>query len=340
MNNIVKFAALNTKIRVLSRNILSDYDYKEILKKKNVNRVLDYLKNNTKYNFDFGDEYNLDKVEICFQKNLINQYSKIMSFLPIKYKKIFKALLVRYEIENIKKRIRLIDNGEKNTFENKINSKYFQINIDTEKNYYKLSEFIETLKNTPYYKILKNHLNQKNRLFYMEMSLDIYYFNNLEKKIKKILKKNKKNTILEVLGKNSDLLNIQWIYRALKYYELNSEELMNYVLLTGYHFKYDKLKALCYSKSVNEFIKRVKNSEYHFIFDKDEDFELAMEKNVEKYIYHLFKKLNQANDMDFNKAIYYLHQVEYEMRDLFTILESKKYNLENKKIKDLLVREF
>ena len=83
MNSIAKFAALNTKIRVLSRNILSDYDYKEILKKKNVHRVLDYLKNNTNYNFDFDNEFNLDKVEVSFQKNLINQYSKIMAFLPI-----------------------------------------------------------------------------------------------------------------------------------------------------------------------------------------------------------------------------------------------------------------
>lgn len=338
MNSIVNFAALNTKIRVLSRNLLTDHDYKNLIKKKNVSRVISYLKSKTKYKFD--NEDSLEKIEVYFQKNLINQYSKIMSFLPIKYKKIFKALLVRYEIENIKKRIRLIDNGEKNTFENTINSKYFQIDIDTEKNYYELSEFIETLKGTPYYKILKNHLDQKNRLFYMEMSLDIYYFNNLEKEIKKVLKKNKKNTILEVLGKNSDLLNIQWIYRALKYYDLNSEELMNYVLLTGYHYKYDKLKSLCYSKSVKEFIKRVKNSEYHFLFDKDEDFELAMEKNVEKYIYHLFKKLNQSSNMDFNKAVYYLHQVEYEMRDVFTILESKKYNLPSEKIKDLLVREF
>jgi V/A-type H+-transporting ATPase subunit C len=173
----------------------------------------------------------------------------------------------------------------------------------------------------------------------MEMSLDIYYFKRLNGEMKKRFGQKKRNTILEILQKNSDLLNIQWIYRGKKYYDFSSEELLNYVLLTGYYFKYKDLKSLCYAKTTKELINKLEHSKYGFLFKDEENFEFLMERNVERYIYQLFKDLEKVATLNINKSIGYMHKLEYEMRDIFTILESINYGLEVKEIQKKLVRE-
>jgi V/A-type H+-transporting ATPase subunit C len=172
----------------------------------------------------------------------------------------------------------------------------------------------------------------------MEMSLDILYFKMLDKEIKEKLGKSKENTILEVLGRNSDLLNIQWIYRGLKSYKLSPEELLNYVLLTGYQFNYSDLKKLCYSKNIESLIDQIKKSKYGFLFEGKDDFELLMERNVERYIYNLFRNIEKISTMNLNKSVSYMHKLEYEMRDIFTIMEAVKYNYNPEELKKMLVR--
>ncbi|MEA1974819.1 MAG: V-type ATPase subunit, partial [Bacillota bacterium] len=218
------------------------------------------------------------------------------------------------------------------------NEKFSDINYELLSSSKNMDALIENLKQTKYYKILLNHKNAENRLFYMEMSLDVLYFKELNKEMKKVLGDSKENTILEVLGKNSDLLNIQWIYRGLKSYKLLPEELLNYVLLTGYQFNYSDLKKLCYSKNIESLIEQIKKSKYGFLFQEG-DFELLMERNVERYIYNLFRNIEKISTMNLNKSISYIHKLEYEMRDIFTIMEAVKYDFNPEELKKMLVRD-
>src|SRR6056297_65146 len=248
---------------------------------------------------------------------------------------------MRYEVEHIKKYLRKLNQNKtvEMLYKNFENAKYSDLDYKVLSSAKTLEAFVEHLKGTDYYKILYYHLSSEDRLFYMEMSLDIHYFNRLNNEMKKKFGHQKRNTILEILQKNSDLLNIQWIYRGKKYYNFSSEELLNYVLLTGYYFKYKDLKSLCYAKTTQELVNRLKDSKYGFLFKDEENFEFLMERNVERYIYQLFKDLEKVSTLNINKSIGYMHKLEYEMRDIFTILESIKYGLSIKDLKNKLVRE-
>src|SRR6056297_668090 len=248
---------------------------------------------------------------------------------------------MRYEVEHIKKYLRKLNQNKsvESLYIDFEKAKYSDLDYKALSEVKDMDEFVESLKGTSYYKILYYHLTSEDRLFYMEMSLDIHYFNRLNSEMKKRFGQEKRNTILEILQKNSDLLNIQWIYRGKKYYDFSSEELLNYVLLTGYYFKYKDLKSLCYAKTTQELINKLKDSKYGFLFKDAENFEFLMERNVERYIYQLFKDLEKVATLNINKSIGYMHKLEYEMRDIFTILESINYGLEVEDIKEKLVRE-
>jgi len=343
MGKVANFAALNTKIRVLEREMLNESDYLNLIKLKNIDSIVEYFKMNTSYAelFEDSKKYNLADVEKLFYDNLLVKYDKIICYLQLDYKRLFKKIFMRYEVENLKIYIRRINSGISikelyHIFENENFSKIDYKKLSGSKD---MDELVDNLKETDYFKILLYHINDNNRLFYMEMSLDVFYFKELDKEMKKTIGKYKENTILEVLGRNSDLLNIQWIYRGLKNYKLSSEELLNYVLLTGYNLNYKDLKKLCYSKNTESLINQIKESKYGFLFKEEGNFELLMERNVERYIYNLFKNIEKVSTMNLNKSISYMHKLEYEMRDVFTIMQAVKYNYNPDKLSKMLVRD-
>lgn len=343
MKNVAKFAALNTKIRVLERELLTNNDYLNLIGLKSVEAGVNYFLEETYYADLLKDLKikDLSSIENLFYNNLLEKYDKITSFLHIEYRKIFKKIFMRYEVEHIKKYLRKLNQNKsvEDLYKNFEKAKYSDLDYKALSQVKDMETFVESLKGTSYYKILYYHLSSEDRLFYMEMSLDIHYFNRLNSEMKKRFGQEKRNTILEILQKNSDLLNIQWIYRGKKYYDFSSEELLNYVLLTGYFFKYNDLKSLCYAKTTQELVNKLKESKYGFLFNDEKNFEFLMERNVERYIYQLFKNLEKVSTLNINKSIGYMHKLEYEMRDIFTILESIKYGLEIEDIKKRLVRE-
>ena len=167
----------------------------------------------------------------------------------------------------------------------------------------------------------------------MEMSLDRYYFKQLEKAIG-MLSGVDREMLDALLGKNTDLLNIQWIYRGKKFYGLSSEELYNYCLESGRKFRGNQLKDLCYVESLEEYKKKIEQTEYAILFSQDE---IMMEKNMERFIFNLINQLIKKGGESIIVPLGYLHKLEYEMRDLFTVLEGLKYSEKN--MNNYLVRE-
>ncbi len=171
----------------------------------------------------------------------------------------------------------------------------------------------------------------------MEMVLDRLYFTSLYNQIGK-LDKHDECVQKELLGKNIDLLNLEWIYRGLKFYKLSPEELINYTLIGGYMLKYNDIKNLCYSKDEKELIDRMINSSYGFLFDNKDTLDLFMERRIERYLYFQFLSYYRKGRMDITQSIAYMHILEYEMRDIISIIEAIRYNLDKNQAKRYLVR--
>src|SRR6056297_2007561 len=114
MKNVAKFAALNTKIRVLERELLTNKDYLNLIGLNSVEACINYFLEETYYSKLLEDlkAKDLSSVENLFYKNLLVKYDKITSFLHIEYRKIFKAIFMRYEVEHIKKYLRKLNQNK------------------------------------------------------------------------------------------------------------------------------------------------------------------------------------------------------------------------------------
>lgn len=249
---------------------------------------------------------------------------------------------MRYEVEDLKLYLRAMERKEdlNNIWEvSFLKDNYYNLDFNRLKSSANLDEFIENLQGTVYYNALKPYKNEEHSkiLFYMEMNLDRLYF--------KLLKSNSKSLAQvdrvlfeEILGENVDLLNIEWIYRGIKFYNLLPEELINFTLSNGDQFNYEKIKKMCYSDE-QQLKEIVLASRYDFLFDTEKDVDLYMERRIQRYQYYQSMNAFKNGKLDITLSIAYIHLLEYEMRDIISILEAKRYGLSLEEAKEYLVRK-
>lgn len=340
---IKRFSAVNTKVRALAKNNLSSAQFHELLEKQSVSEIISYLKT-TGYGPALKEIQpegtTIGQLEILFRRVMFQRFQKLIHFFQDEYKKFFRILFMRYEIEDLKLFVRTLYRKAPLC---SVMDHIVILGVGQNLNYEKISkardwdELVQSLSGSPYADLVAYYeKEQENRRpFYIEMNLDRFYFKTLLTQIDRLEKKDSV-LIQEALGKNIDLLNLQWIYRGRKIYNLASEELLNYTLTGGKNFSYGLLKNFCYESNLENFMEKIQKTPYHFLVNEGR-FEMLMEIEIERYIYETFKKLKKTNPMTIMESISYMHHLEYEIRDLFTIFEAQNYGIDKNTIKSYLV---
>ena len=87
------------------------------------------------------------------------------------------------------------------------------------------------MQGTEYYEPLRK-LRDSNAstLFDYDLALDLYYYTTLWKEKKKVLKKSELEIFTRDIGSKIDLLNLQWIYRAKKYFKMQPADIYSMII--------------------------------------------------------------------------------------------------------------
>lgn len=345
MSNARRFAAVNTKIRVLKSRLLCTEDYLNLMKSNDLETQINYLSNHTQYkdelkHVDFSDD--IQYIEVELKRSLVTKFKTIIKYFNDDYARLFKALLLRFEVEDLKQILRAV--VRKNVLKDYIlYSKDDHIHFDSNKliNSSDVNEFIDNLKGTIFYNTLKQYKEDSNEdskvIFYIEMNLDRIYYDQLYNESEK-LKKEDKLLFREILGENVDLLNVEWIYRGLKFYGLLPGELFNYTLRYGKKFDYKQLKSMCYS-SIEDIKEYIKSTKYSFLFDETKDIDLYMEIKIQRHMLNKFYGTFRKAKFDILISTAYLHLLEYEIKDIISILEAKNYGVSPLETADYLIKD-
>lgn len=346
MGDIKRFATVNTKIKALDALLLNKKDYELLVDMEEPEDIVMYLKEMTAYSSILEEEnesrVDIKNIEGLLKCDVIEKFERLSHYYTDAYKKFYKAIFTRYEIEDVKLLLRMLIRKEKmKDLENHISqTKYHQLDIKTLSKVESIEEFIDGLKGSPYYNLLRYYLEEDSdkMMFYMEMSLDHYYFKKLYKTIERFATEDRE-LMEESIGRNIDVQNLQWIYRGLKYYGLSPEELLNYTLNAGYHLKFKDLKVLCYTEDMTLLAERIRATKYGDLFSDAGQGTLFYELNMERYLLNLMKKLQKEHPMTILETVVYMHKKEYEVRDIFTLLESKRYHAPIEDVKKFLVHK-
>jgi len=347
MSNVIRYAAVNTKIRALEGQFLSDEDCLALLEKDSVQGIVEYLRQ-TQFEsaFEGVDTASLHRgqIEVYLKRYGVDKLVRLKHYFRGSQAKFLKILFMRYEVEDLKVLIRAIqsDPGYIHTLNPFIYiGRYGDLDYDRLTASRSFAELVENLKDTPYYSILVPFIDEglQGNDFLVEMALDLFYINTLIKHLE-LLTEGERKKIKDIYGIKADLLNIQWIYRGKKFYKLSPEVLLNYSINFGKKLSRAFVKELCYCENAVDIEEKLRNSVYGFLFDHEKTKDIFMERRINRYLYYKLKGYKGKSTMDMVQTIVFFDLLEIEVRDIITIIENIRYHNEDlDQIKRCLIRE-
>lgn len=346
MDKTRKYAAVNTKVHSLYGKLLNNEDYKKIISLKTPSEIAVYLKNNTSYKEILkGRDPSIMRrasIERALRERLVYELNKLMHYLNDETTELVKCFFIRHEIEELKRVARLIhiDKDYNNLSDGFVFlGRYSSISQDKMKRSTNISELIQSLEDTVYYPFLKNLIgrDEKENLYRFEMSLDKAFFSTLDEKVNKLSKADKE-AFYELYGYYVDMLNLQWIYRAKKFYSLSPEEIFNYAANKGLKFDYKKIKDFCYSNRVDEFVEKIKSTPYTFMFKGDNMQDVFMERRLNRFMYYKIRTVKKKFKFDISSLLCYLQLIEFETKDIISMIENVRYGMDYEETKKYLIK--
>lgn len=333
MNSFASYRAINTKLHAKKRTLLSNQEWGKVTQYQSVPQVIDFLKKREGYRkqmqgYKTNDLHRSD-LEVILDRYCVTEIEDMLHYFSGSYKEFFKTFLMTYEISDIGLMLRTIARKD----EMKEIDRFF---VHSEKwsfaHYNRLvgcktvTQFIEGLRDTCYYDALKTMSQEDTakREFHMEMKLYVLFYNDL---IDKAARLNKKDEAIArgMIGTKIDFLNAQWIYRALKYYDISPEEILIYSIPNGHKLSYRKLKKLSYSKSVEEYTKAIEKALGYSLFEQAND--AFLDCMTDRYLYRFACRMDRDNE-SIASSMAYIMLLEIEMNDLVALTEGIRYKLE------------
>jgi V/A-type H+-transporting ATPase subunit C len=337
MSTSVSYSGINTKVKAMTPKIISNDDFQKIANLETVVDFIAFLKKHPGYHnlFEKYDEREIHRgeAERIFINGLYLDYTSIYRFADDEQRQDLELVFFRYEINVLKACIRLIHNNESAydlSLFHPFFTKHSQINVNTLSTSRSMDEYIQNLKGTQYYSILLK-MSSKSGLssFDYEMALDVYYFTKSWRLKDKTLSGNNRKAFTHRMGTEIDLLNIMWIYRSKKMYDMNSADIFTYLIPVNYKLSIEQLSRLVGALTLDEFMNLLSTTRYKAFASHLRNGTAEQEYNhiINKiYLYHMTRYPASMTVVN-----YYLFRKDKEIRQLTSALECIRYGLDYKK---------
>lgn len=334
MGNLLTYSGIVAKIHAMESKLLTPRDFEEIAGLRSVPAVIAWLRDNGFYPFvlnDLADEHlHRGDIEKLLITQLYYDYMKIYRFCGLEQRKFLSLYIMRYETDLIDYCLRIVINHYQEPFDLNYKKDFFdrysQISIEKLITSRTTEQLIENLKDTEYYQPL-SALREKTgiTLFDYDLALDQYYFHKLWKYRKNIMNKNEKEIYTRSYGSKIDLLNLQWIYRAKKYYRMEPVDIYN--LLIPVHFKLstELVKELVEAPTPEDFLNSMQKVSYAKRPDSLQD--LTIEQMYRQCLKQLYIADARRNPYSIATIYSYLFQKEEELERLTSAIECVRYGL-------------
>jgi V/A-type H+/Na+-transporting ATPase subunit C len=342
MDTSISYSGINTKVKAMKTKLISKEDFIDISNLESVADLISYLKKHPGYHdlFQKYDEQEIHRgeAERIFINGLYLDYTRIYRFANDMQRKDLELIFFRYEVNVLKACIRLLHTNESAydlSLFHPFFTKHSQIDISKLSTSRSMEEYIGALKNTQYYKLLTKLSNKANiSSFDYEMALDVYYFTKSWRLKDKILTGNNCKAFTNRLGVEIDLLNIMWIYRSKKMYDMNSTDIFTYLIPINYKLTITQLSKLVAALTLDEFMNILNTTKYKGFVKYLRDG--TMEQEYDRIINRIYLYNMTRYPASMTVVNYYLFRKDKEISMLTSALECIRYGLDLKKKQEYL----
>lgn len=335
MGNVMAYSGIVTKVRAMQAKLLTEQDYENIAALSSVTQAIEYLKEKPAY-ADYINRldvslYHRGNVEKVLYQSLYDDWAKMFRFAGMEQKKFLKVYWKRYEVDLINYCLRIVFNHYDKPFDLDYKKEFFdrysQLSIDRLITSRNVDELVDNLKGTEYYEPLSKIKESGGAtLFDYDLALDLYYFSVMWRKQRRNLKKKELELFTRDCGTKIDLLNLQWIYRAKKYYHMLPPDIYSLTIPIHYRLNVEAFKALVEAPTAEQFENQLKTTyyarKYHYTGEKR-----TLDQLYKECLRQLYLSDRRRNPYSIATVSTYLFLKEEELYRLTTALECIRYGL-------------
>ena len=271
-----------------------------------------------------------------------DDYTRLYRFADMQQKDFLKIFMKRYEVDLVRYCLRIVFNHSNVPFDLNYKKpffdKYSKIRIDQLVMAKNIDHLVDYLKNTEYYAPLSRiRQSGASTLADYELALDLYYFSMMWKKRKGNWDKKDKEMLTKELGAKIDLLNLQWIYRAKKYYHMLAPDIYTLLIPIQHKLSNQEFKDLVEAPSVEEFKRRLNETYYGKKYEFGE--QVQIESIVNECVEHILTIAYRNHPYSLASIQQYLFLKEEEIYKITTALECIRYGLSQRETLQYLVQK-
>lgn len=329
-----QYTAITTKIRGMRGKLLKREDYIQLSYLSSEKEIAAFLKRHPGYEtlLQEVDENKVTRTELegLLNSSIYEDFNKLYRFANMTQRKFLRIHGITYEVAVLKKFLRRAfdvaeiyqEVGDEYLV---FLSKHSKLDFEALRAARTLEQFREALKGSRYYyplQLLERMTNPT--LFDYETALDTYAFTAIWQEKNKLSNKKEQKTFEQIYGMQFDLLNIVFIFRYKKFYDLPAEQIASLLIPINYKLKPSKVTQLLQAESNDEFWQVVATTYYaRYVADF---------KN-ERYLEELYERLmnevirGRAKEAPFSAASMYayLHDKEEEVELITRLIEAIHY---------------
>ncbi len=330
-----KYPYLSARIRAMKSKLLVKHDYEKMVK-MDLYTIAKFLEER---GYPLPPDISGDKViiansiESAVNKDLESVLSKIFFITFGDARKIIMGYAVRFDVENLKTLLRGKLANEPLENVERLCICVGLIDRERLRRIYELDRCEEIIKETGLFGIDKEMreaievYERENRLNLLENVLDKKYYKFLVVLSRKA--KHEGMLLRKFVMTRLDIVNLRTIYR-LKRDGFGRDEIMNYVVPTGYRLKLKDLTYLASAETLDDLHQRAKETHYGSIIgdiDVSETF-AELELALEKYFLKFADTLMHTSPISITPVIAYMIMKETEGRNIKMIVRGKEYGFD------------
>jgi V/A-type H+-transporting ATPase subunit C len=335
MGNLLSYSGISTKIRAMQSKLTSEEQILEILELSSVPQVAAYLKKTPEYSEIWAslDETTSHRglLEKSLKASIFHNFSKIYQFANPEQRKFLDLYSRRYEIRVLKEIMtNLFDHRDTDPVDISPYREFFRrhskLDIDRLVACSNMEEFVNALKGNEFYGPLSRIQNRESALLFdYGMALDLYYFSLIWHVRKKLFSGNDLAEITKAYGEKFDMLNLQFIFRSKRYFNMAPADI--YALLIPMNYKLKKeettslVEAVSYEETRSIFRKTYYGRKYSHISAQ----------NIEEFYNYMLRTTleKEARKDPYSVAVLYsyLYHKEHEVNRLTIAIECVRYGI-------------
>lgn len=336
MGSLIHYSGISTKIRAMERWRIKPEQFEQMAALESVPEAVCFLRSLKPYEeiFSGTEEKELHRGQIEQLLNLAQyrDFAKLYQFADMKQRRFLDLYFMHYETGIIKTCLRNGAGGHEAAQDLSGFEAFFKrhssVDLVRLSQCSSIDEVIGGLKDTIYYGPLES-LRQKGRasLPACETAVDMLYFKNIWKTKEKYLSGQEKKDLTQCFGTRMDMLNLQWICRAKKYYRMSEGEIYAMIIPISLHLTKEEIRAMAQAENAEQVYGVIRRSWYGRLnlgnLEKDQSLEKACRQVIDR-IYELTSRKEPYSAAVLNSYLYFK---EREIEKIITIIERIRYGV-------------